>query len=624
MYLSRFLLSLSLASLSYAATPIPNSYGMLLTGTLDGCNTDSTEFNTGGSVLVDGWNVQVPKNLIVQFPVVWVPFGKLCGAGVGGYEVTVNGNVVNGQAIAAQIVVAQGLSVRAGQGYIESINGADASFKLRGGPTVRLSDPSGKFGSATDIAPYFPVDDENPSITAFSGYPMCISRGDGDTKCPSSNRPAGSTNFSPADPLAMVPFAVGDFIEYTGVKIGNSIAAFEVSAVNVQATTSASDTVPQYIRVEDALVGVFSNDPNTESADFRFIGYLSSCANAAVTVFAIDVDPCTGAETERQIGSATPRAGDVRCKWEARIPSTTAQTPYTREYILRTQSKVITTKDGIEAGQYVTPVTEWIYPEVNVPGAEFPAFDFTQFRNMVQGDFLDDQQFGPLSPFPGGNPPAPSKTCSPSDILPTGTPTPSGPPVAFIAPVSSVQRGGNNLVLVAQNNNTSIQGSDLSFVWKQTSPASPTASLTNPSQASATVAVPKVSAKASFIFEVTITQKSDTTKTSKATVTVSVDPAAADSVVVNTYTWESRQSGTIGVTCSSNVVNGDNKRMSLLLNNGGTTLTMTNSAPGKWSYSSNKVKQPTNIQCVSDLGGKSELVTAPRRRRRGLANKILS
>ena len=69
-----------------------------------------------------------------------------------------------------------------------------------------------------------------------------------------------------------------------------------------------------------------------------------------MTVFAIDVDPCTGEETERQIGSATPRNGDVRCKWEARIPSGTAQTPYTREYVLRTQSKVITTKDGIEAG----------------------------------------------------------------------------------------------------------------------------------------------------------------------------------------------------------------------------------------------------------------------------------
>ena len=350
----------------------------------------------------------------------------------------------------------------------------------------------------------------------------------------------------------------------------------------------------------------------------QFIGYLSSCANAAVTFFAIDIDPCTGAETERQIGSATPRAGDVRCKWEARIESTLAQTPYTREYVVRTQSKVITTKDGLEAGKYVTPVTEWIYPEVNVPGAEFLTFNFNNFRNMVQGDFLDGKQYGPLSPFPGPNPPAPSKTCSPSDAAPTEVPTGKETPVAFIAPLSAAQRGGAQIFLVASNNNTAVADTDLNYSWTKTSPSGTTVSITSPSAATATVNLPKVTAATSFVFEVTLSRKSDNTKTSKASVTISVTPTAPDNVVVNTYTWESRQSGTIGVTCSSNVVNDDNKKMSLLLNNGATTLEMTKTAVGKWSYSSKKVKQPTNIQCVSDLGGKSELVTTPRRRRRGL------
>ncbi|KAF2646093.1 hypothetical protein P280DRAFT_485872 [Massarina eburnea CBS 473.64] len=609
-------LILSFASFGLAATPIPGIYGAAVTGNLDGCTVDTTEFNSGGTVLVDGWSFKVPKNLIVQFPVVWVPFGKLCAAGVTNYEVTVNGNVVSGQAIAAQIIVAQGISTRAGQGYIASINGVDASFKILGGPTVKLSDPNGVFGAASSDAPFFPVDDENPSITAFSGFPMCIPRSANDPKCPSSNRPAGSTNFPAPDPLAMVPLAVGDFIEYTGIKSGNTILAFEVAAINVQVTTTASNTVPQYIRVEDALIGVFDTNANIEAADLRFIGYLSSCANAAVTVFAIDVDPCTGAETERQIGSATPRAGDVRCKWEARIESTIAQTPYTREYVIRTQSKVITTKDGIEAGKYVTPVTEWIYPEVNVPGAEFPAFNFNNFRNLVQGDFLDGKQYEPLSPFPGPNPPAPSKTCSPGDATPTGG------PVAFIAPFTAAQRGGAQILLVAQNNNTGIPDSDVNYSWTKISPASPSVSITSSSAATATVNLPKVTAATNFVFEVTLQRKSNTTQTSKARVTVAVNPTALDVVTVNTYTWESRQSGTIGVTCSSNVVNGDNKKMSLLLNNGATTLTMTSTEAGKWSYSSNKVKQPTNVQCVSDLGGKSELVTAPRRRKRGFIGRV--
>ncbi|KAF1957912.1 hypothetical protein CC80DRAFT_560007 [Byssothecium circinans] len=616
---------LSLASLVLAATPIPGTYGVSVIGNLDGCNVDTTEYNSGGTITVDGWTFKVPKNLITQFPVRWVPFGELCGAGVGGFEVTVNGNAIAGQPIAAQIIVAQGISTRIGQGYIESINGADASFKIRGGPTVKLSDPNGVFGAATNNAPFFPVDDENPSVTAFSGFPMCIQRSSTDEKCPSSNRPAGSTSFAAPDPLAMVPLAVGDFVEYSGVKTGSTIAAFEVAAINVQVTTSASDTVPQYIRVEDALIGVFDNNGNVEVADFRFIGFLSSCANAAVTIFAIDVDPCTGAETERQIGSATPRGGDARCKWEARIESTTAQTPYTREYVVKTQSKIITTKDGIEAGKYVTPVTEWIYPEVDNPGAEFIPFNFNNFRNMVQGDFLDGKQYGPLSPFPGANPPAPSKTCSPGDTAPpTGTSAPGGDaPVAFVAPFSSAQRGGAQIFLVASNNNTAINNNDLNYAWTKTSPASATVSITSPSAATATVNLPKVTAATSFVFEVTLSKKSDSSKTSKANVTISVTPTAADSVVVNTYTWESRQSGTIGVTCSSNVINGDNKQMSLLLNNGGTTLPMTSTAAGKWSYSSRSVKQPTNIQCVSDLGGRSELVTAPRRRKRGLVGTVV-
>jgi hypothetical protein len=54
---------------------------------------------------VRGWSIQVPDNMIAQFPVAWVPFPQMCGAGVGGYEVSVSGNVVNGQAIAAQIGV---------------------------------------------------------------------------------------------------------------------------------------------------------------------------------------------------------------------------------------------------------------------------------------------------------------------------------------------------------------------------------------------------------------------------------------------------------------------------------------------------------------------------------------
>lgn len=547
----------------------------------------------------------------------WAPFPKLCEASAIGYEVSVTGNVVDGEPRAAQIGISAGLSLRAGQGYIQSLT--TDSIQIRGGPILRLNDPKGVFGKAQDLRPFFPVDDENPSITAFSGFPMCIPRETNDPKCPSSNRPAGSTNFAPADPKAMVPFRVGDFIEYAGLKGDGGIFIYEATAINVQATTTASSSVPNYIRVEDALIGVTDSGNNVEVADARFIGFLSSCNGASVTIHAIDTDPCTGEEVLRQVGSATPKAGDARCKWEARI--TGIQTPYTREYIIKANSGQVETSDGIQAGTYVTPVTEWIQPEVDVPGTEPPPFRFSDVRGLVQGDYLDDQKFGPLSPFPGPNPPAPSKTC-PTNPDPTDPGTGGTDPVASAAPVSAVQRVGAQIFLVGSNTNDRIVNSDLVFAWSKTAPASATVSITNPAAATATFIAPKVTAATNYTFEVKVSLKSDSAKSSTANVTVSISPTAVDVVKVDTYTWESRQSGTIGVTCSSNVINGDNKRMQLIINTTGTPITMTKTAEGKWSYSSRSVKQPTNIQCVSDLGGKSELVTAPRRRKRGLIGTL--
>lgn len=295
--------------------------------------------------------------------------------------------------------------------------------------------------------------------------------------------------------------------------------------------------------------------------------------------------------------------------------------------MIKANNPVIETKNGIQAGQYVQPVTEWIQPEVDVPGSEPPPFRFSDIRGLVQGDFLDGKQYGPLSPFPGPAPPAPSKTCSPDDI-PNPSATPSVAPVASAAPIANVQRVGAQILLVASNTQQGIPSNQLVFSWSKTTPASPTISIQNAASPTATFVAPKVTVETSFTFEVKLSLKSDTSKSSKATVTVKVNPTADDVVTLDSYTWESRQSGTITVTCHSNVVNGDNKKMSLLLNNGGTTLTMlTGSGPGKWTYSARSTKKPTNVQCVSDLKGKSALVTqttAKKRSNRGLLGTGLS
>ena len=153
------------------------------------------------------------------------------------------------------------------------------------------------------------------------------------------------------------------------------------------------------------------------------------------------------------------------------------------------------------------------------------------------------------------------------------------------------------------------------------SPASPSISVQNAAQPTATFVAPTVTAETSFVFQLKVGLKSNTTQSSTANVTVKISPTADDVVKLTSYTWESRQSGTISVSCESNVGNGDNKKMSLLLNGGTVTMTSAGTA-GKWIYTSRSVNKPANVQCVSDLKGKSAVVTTTTsRRRRGLLGK---
>lgn len=159
-------------------------------GFLDSATADCADFNCGGTVSVNGFPITIPKNLLVQFPAAFIPFKDVAAGSFVGSEVEISGNLVNGKPIAGLMHLSQ-LLLNAGSGFIESINGADGSMKITGGPTIRINDPNGVFGKAYTANPFFTADDHNPSVTAFSGFPMCIPRSDPDPLCPASNRPAG-------------------------------------------------------------------------------------------------------------------------------------------------------------------------------------------------------------------------------------------------------------------------------------------------------------------------------------------------------------------------------------------------------------------------------------------------
>jgi hypothetical protein len=141
------------------------------------------------------------------------------------------------------------------------------------------------------------------------------------------------------------------------------------------------------------------------NTDFsQFIGYTSD-GSVAVTISRRDVDPCTGNVTDTIIGNASPAGKGPRNKFVFRS-STTVRTTYTREYHITGSTGTHDSNGGqILAGQYVQPVTEWVFPENGVMGIVPPKNDFSSFTNLVNGLGPDPdapaEVWGPLNPFPG-------------------------------------------------------------------------------------------------------------------------------------------------------------------------------------------------------------------------------
>jgi hypothetical protein len=196
----------------------------------------------------------------------------------------------------------------------------------------------------------------------------------------------------------MAPFQPGDYIEYSGILVGGQIICYAITATSVMITT-APGTTPSYLRIEDANIGVFDPSFASEFGDTKFVGFTSD-PSVTVTISAIDVDPCTGLETDRIVGSSQPLAGNPRNRFIWRADSTTLS-HYTREYRIKLSVGTKLTNQNILSGQYVQPVTEWIYPEPLTPGIITPPINFDVFDFLANGWNLDGNSYGQLNPWPG-------------------------------------------------------------------------------------------------------------------------------------------------------------------------------------------------------------------------------
>ncbi|KAH7107125.1 hypothetical protein BKA62DRAFT_228793 [Auriculariales sp. MPI-PUGE-AT-0066] len=638
--------SLALFVVAVFGTDIPIN----LDGAFDGATATDDSYNTGGTISLNGWVVNVPKNMLVTFPAAFIPWKEFVEHqdAVAGYEINVVGNIVDGVPLAAQIHMTE-FALEINQGYISALH-TDGRIEIQNGPTVRLNDPNGVFG-AVFSSPFLVVDDVNPSVTAFSGFPMCVPRSTNDTLCPLSQRPlvAGSAApqhiFPAVDPLVMAPFMVGDFIEYIGYKAANGeLIAYTVTAMNVQITTTGA---PTYIRVEDALIGVATTNGNFEVAETRFIAYTSD-GTATVAIEAIDINPCTGKTTFRPVGVANLRAEPARNKYVARFDGEAApngfKSSYTREYRFTTSTGTVKTRNGLTAGVYATPVTEWIQPELIVPGLEPIPYEFQLFDHLTKGVGPDENGnfFGPLDPFPQSG-----VTVFDPATCPEVPPPEGGVPVASVTGTITVGTNGSVAVVednlfVRHDDSLLFQGSQtnvndpvfdndtLTYTWTldesvSAGPATALSQLTpDAGGKSATARFVSTAPTGDYVFTLTIASlNGNSTGTAKFTTKLFSGP---DTVTVQAVTWSSGQSGTLGVTCSSNYLVDSKVNMNVAYpaDGGATTSAMSPTPPGSgtWSFGTRRVNQPGTVTCSSALGGTATRIGVTTRRRRAQHRRV--
>ena len=265
--------------------------GIIQNATLDGSGCS-------GSVTIDNKNIIIPCGLIVQMPANTLKWADFVAGPAPALEITLVGNKVGGTYIAALAFISQEL-LHSLSGTITSIDYSTGELMVDGITKVQINDPFGRFGRAQSPDPRFSVDDQNPTIHAGTGYPMCVPRtrvdqGTDDLLCPQKNRPLaaggcrnfGAAGFAPpasgeltppvtgqtycsqyvmkalpgaivyptgvrlpippvlsplvrseieADPSQQAPFEVGDFITYSGTVMRTVAGGTFISAHTIEA-----------------------------------------------------------------------------------------------------------------------------------------------------------------------------------------------------------------------------------------------------------------------------------------------------------------------------------------------------------------------------------------------------
>ena len=366
------------AQLAPCSAPLPTAasgviaHQFLIVGhieefTLDAVDTTDINDPTGqlscATMRVHGIEVVLPRNLIVQMPARYLtprqifdlyrpPAGAVApGSGlaladdpppIAAYEATVVGNIVGDRYIAGLVWISQH-SLAEGEGVIKSISATgEITLVADDGPgapatqpvtRIRINDPAGRFAPPDpDADERFKVDDENPTVHALTGFPMCIAHAGAPGECPANNRlldaggapvrtyivgfppfpgsPAGAPTIASCascDAHFQAALLPGDFIFYSGTLARDASGELYISAHTVEANVAIytqPNTDPAYVSIEGSLIGTqgplvsrFGVPGSTlpqETQDRLKIEGVSSDPVRRVELYAIDVDPASG------------------------------------------------------------------------------------------------------------------------------------------------------------------------------------------------------------------------------------------------------------------------------------------------------------------------------------------
>jgi hypothetical protein len=349
----------------------------------------------GGTATINGNTVTIPCNTIVQMPANTLSWDEFVGnpasnevasfpAGTSfnslntyaAYELHVVGNYVGSKRIAALAFASQ-QSTNSGSGTITGFDYAKGIMKVASGGAadaiVQINDPTitdssdpgfghgGRFSAGQSPDSRYSVDQENPTVHAGTGYPMCIPRtdpaaGTDDPLCPQANRPkpAGATataaghcrDFaddatplpasgnlsSPAvgqaycsqfvmpaagttggpDPRQQAPLEKGDFVAYSGtLQHDPSGGPDYISANTIEANVGIythHGSQPAYMAIGE--FGVGTADPNAvaaggvvnqETQDRLFLESETTDPSTLVDIYMVDVDGKTGTVRNRWV-----------------------------------------------------------------------------------------------------------------------------------------------------------------------------------------------------------------------------------------------------------------------------------------------------------------------------------